>query len=125
MASLTQPLLNGRRLRTQLEVSRAQQEQALLSYKQTLLTAGREVSDALANYRAETQKLQARTKELEALTNAEEYSEELLNNGLANYLEVITARQNALNSELGQVDSQYGQLAAQVELYRALGGGWK
>ena len=125
MASLTQPILNGRRLRTQLEVSRAQQEQALLTYKQTLLTAGREVSDALSNYRAETQKFEARTKELEALTDAEQYSEELLNNGLANYLEVLTARQNALNSELGQVDSQYGQLAAQVDLYRSLGGGWQ
>lgn len=125
MASLTQPILNGRRLRTQLEVSRAQQEQALLSYERTLLTAGREVSDALANYRAETGKLEARTKEMEALMLAEEYSEELLNNGLANYLEVLTARQNALGSELGRVDSQYGQLAAQVDLYRALGGGWQ
>jgi len=48
-----------------------------------------------------------------------------LNNGLANYLEVLTARQNALNSELSYVDSQYGQLSAIVELYRALGGGWK
>ncbi len=124
-ASLTQPLINGRRLRTQLEVARAGQQQALLSYKKILLTAGREVSDALSNYRAETDKLEARTKELDAYAKAEEYSEELLNNGLANYLEVLTARQNALNSELGLVDSQYGQLSAMVDLYRALGGGWK
>ena len=55
----------------------------------------------------------------------EDYSEELLNNGLANYLEVLTARQNALNSELNLVDSQYSRLSAIVELYRALGGGWK
>lgn len=125
MASLTQPVLNGRRLRTQVEVARAQQEQALLSYKKTLLIAGREVSDALSNYQAETDKLRARSKEMEAYSTAEEYSEELLNNGLANYLEVLTARQNALNSELGLVDSQYGQLSAMVDLYRALGGGWK
>ena len=125
MASLTQPVINGRRLRTQLEVARAGQQQALLSYKKTLLTAGREVSDALSNYRAETDKLEARAKELDAYAKAEEYSEELLNNGLANYLEVLTARQNALNSELGLVDSQYGQLSAMVDLYRALGGGWK
>src|SRR6056297_1589606 len=125
VGSLTQPLINGRQLRTQMEVAKAQQEQALLNYKQALLTAGREVSDALYTYEAETQKLEARAKELEAYSLAEDYSEELLNNGLANYLEVLTARQNALNSELNFVDSQYAQLSAVVELYRALGGGWK
>lgn len=125
VGSLTQPIFNGRRLRTQMEVAKAQQEQALLSYKKTLLTAGREVSDALYTYSAETEKLEARSKELEAYSTAEDYSEELLNNGLANYLEVLTARQNALSSELSYVDSQYGQLNAMVELYRALGGGWR
>ena len=125
IGSLTEPIFNGRRLRTQMEVAKAQQEQALLSYKKTLLTAGREVSDALYTYNAESEKLTARSKELEAYSTAEDYSEELLNNGLANYLEVLTARQNALNSELSYVDSQYGQLNAIVELYRALGGGWK
>ena len=125
IGSLTQPIFNGRRLRTQMEVAKAQQEQALLNYKQALLTAGREVSDALYTYDAETKKLEARSKELDAYATAEGYSEELLNNGLANYLEVLTARQNALNSELNYVDSQYAQLSAIVELYRALGGGWK
>ena len=124
-ASLTQPIFNGRRLRTQMEVAKARQEQALLGYRQILLIAGREVSDALYTYDAETQKLEARSRELEAYTIAEDYSEELLDNGLANYLEVLTARQNALNSELNYVNSQYAQLTAIVELYRALGGGWK
>ncbi|WP_437396212.1 efflux transporter outer membrane subunit [Flagellimonas lutimaris] len=125
VGSLTQPIFNGRRLRTQMEVVKTQQEQALLSYKQALLTAGREVSDALYTYDAETKKLEARSKEFGAYATAENYSEELLNNGLANYLEVLTARQNALNSELNYVDSQYAQLSSIVELYRALGGGWK
>ena len=125
VGSLTQPLFNQRKLRTQLEVARAQQEQALLNYKKSLLTAGQEVSNALYNYEAETKKLSAREKELDSYVLAEDYSEELLNNGLANYLEVLTARQNALNSELNLIDSKYGQLSATVELYRALGGGWQ
>lgn len=125
IGSLTQPIFNGRQLRTQVEVAKAKQQQALLAYKQALLTAGREVSDALYTFEAETKKLEARSKELDAYTKAEDYSEELLNNGLANYLEVLTARQNALNSELNYVDSKYAQLSAIVELYRALGGGWK
>jgi outer membrane protein TolC len=56
-------------------VAKAQQEQSLLFFKETLLVAGREVSDALSDYRAETLKL-------EAYSIAEAYSEELLNNGL-------------------------------------------
>ena len=125
IGSLTQPILNGRKIRTQYEVAKAQQEKALLSYKKTLLVAGKEVSDALYGYEAESRKIEAYTKELEAYTLAESYSEELLNNGLANYLEVLTARQNALNSELNYINAQYGQLDAIVTLYRALGGGWK
>ena len=125
VGSLTQPLFNQRKLRTQLEIARAQQEQALLNYKKSLLTAGQEVSNALYNYEAETKKLSAREKELDSYVLAEDYSEELLNNGLANYLEVLTARQNALNSELNLIDSKYGQLSATVELYRALGGGFR
>ncbi|MFC4095631.1 efflux transporter outer membrane subunit [Euzebyella saccharophila] len=125
VGSLTQPLFNQRKLRTQLEAAKAQQEQALLNYRKSLHTAGQEVSNALYNYEAETKKLAAREKELDSYSLAEDYSEELLNNGLANYLEVLTARQNALNSELNLIDSKYGQLSATVELYRALGGGWQ
>lgn len=125
LANLTQPLLNGRRLKTQLRVSQARQEQAALDFQKTLLIAGREVSDALYDLHAQTAIAAARHHEMEALALAEDYSEELLNYGLANYLEVLTARQNALNTELRYVDAQYGRLKAMVELYRALGGGWR
>ncbi len=125
IGSVTQPILNKRKIRTQYEVAKAQQEQALLNYKKSLLTAGQEVSKALFDYRAETEKIAARGKELSAYSLAEYYSVELLNNGLANYLEVLTARQNALTSELNYIDSQYGQLNAVVTLYQALGGGWR
>lgn len=124
-ASLAQPLLNGRKIRTQYEVSRAQQEQALLNYKKALLIAGKEVSDALYSYAAESKKIEMREKELQSYSLAETYSEQLLNNGLANYLEVLTARQNALNSELNLIDAQFGQMHAIVSLYEALGGGWR
>lgn len=124
-ASLAQPLLNGRKIRTQHEVSKARQEQALLNYKKTLLIAGKEVSDALYSYGAESNKIGMREKELQANTLAETYSEQLLNNGMANYLEVLTARQNALNSELNLISAQLGQMNAVIALYEALGGGWR
>ncbi|MCX2680584.1 TolC family protein [Galbibacter sp. EGI 63066] len=125
VAGLTQPVLNGRRIRTQYEVSKAQQEQALLNYKKALLTAGREVSDALYDYEAASEKITIREKEFEAYNKAAEYSAELLDHGMANYLEVLTARENALNSELNLVNTKFERLNAIVTLYQALGGGWQ
>ena len=122
---LSQPIFNQRKIKTQYEVSKAKQEQALLNFKKSLLVAGNEVSNALFAYHNETQKFQYREKEVEALRNAESNSEELLKNGYANYLDLLTARQSALNAELNVIDSKLQQLLTVVNLYEALGGGWK
>lgn len=125
VGSLAQPIFNKRRIRTEYEVSQARQEQAKLNFQYALLNAGREVSDALYAFQYNTDKIEVRTQELEAYTDATRYSELLLDNGLVNYLEVIIARQNSLNSQINLIDARFNQLAAVVELYRALGGGWK
>ena len=125
VGGLTQPVFNQRKIKTQYEVSKAQQEQALLRFKKSLLVAGNEVSNALFAYHAETQKFEYRQNEVEALRNAESNSEELLKNGYANYLDLLTARQSALNAELNVIDSKLQQLLTVVNLYEALGGGWK
>lgn len=125
VGGLTQPIFNQRKIRTQYEVSRVQQEQALLNFKNTLLVAGKEVSEALYSYHAETEKFQYRKNEVEALRRAESNSEELLNNGYANYLDLLTARQSELTAELSIIDTKLQQLLSLVNLYKSLGGGWK
>ncbi|AIY12452.1 efflux transporter outer membrane subunit [Cellulophaga baltica] len=125
VSGLTQPLLNQRKLKTQKEVALANQESSLLNFKKTLLVAGSEVSNALYTYEAETKKFEFRKNEVEALRTAEANSEELLKNGYANYLDLLTARQSALSAELNIIDSKLQQLVAIVDLYEALGGGWK
>lgn len=125
VGGLTQPIFNQRKIRTQYEVAKVQQEQALLNFKKSLLTAGNEVSNALFTYNSETKKFEFRQKEVEALRHAERNSEELLKNGYANYLDLLTARQSALNAELNVIDSKLQQLISIVNLYEALGGGWK
>lgn len=122
---LMQPIINGRKIRTQYEVSQAQQEQARLDFKFAILNAGKEVSDAMYSYEAATEKIDVKEKEYEAYSLSTDYSEELLNNGLANYLEVLRARENALNSSLDLVSAKNNQLQAVVDLYEALGGGWQ
>ncbi len=125
VGGLTQPIFNQRKIKTQYEVNKAQQEQALLNFKKSLIVAGSEVSNALFSYHAETKKFEFRQKEVEALRLAETNSEILLNNGYANYLDLLTARQSALSAELNVIDNKLQQLLTIVNLYEALGGGWK
>lgn len=125
LSGLTQPIFNGRRIRTQYEVSKAQQEQAKLNFKFIVLNASKEVSDALYTYEAASEKIRIKQKELEAYQLANDYSEELLEYGLANYLEVLRARENALNSSLDVINSKNSRFQAIINLYEALGGGWR
>ena len=125
ITGLTQPIFNQRQIRTKFEISKANQEKAYLQFEQSLLTAGKEVSDALAQYNNETYKLTVREKQVDALNKATDYSDELLTYGLANYLEVLTVKDNALNAELSLIDNRYQQYKAVIQLYRALGGGWQ
>ncbi|MFD1550833.1 TolC family protein [Putridiphycobacter roseus] len=125
VGGLTQPILNQRRLKTEKEVALANQEQALLQFKKTLLIAGNEVSNALFSYQSETKKIAFRENEVNALRTAEQNSEALLKSGLANYLDLLTARQSALSAEINSINTKLQQLGAIVNLYEALGGGWK
>lgn len=127
IGNLTQPLFNKRKIRTQYEVAKARQAEAKYNFKKALLSASKEVSDALYSYKSEQERYEIRKMEVRALSDAVSYSEELLNNGYANttYLEVLTARGNALSSEINLIDSKFKQLNSIVELYKALGGGWK
>ncbi len=122
---LTQPLFNRRSNITRLKVSQAQQKEALLSFQNTLLTAGQEVSNAMSFYETAQEKIIVRSNQLSALEKSVEYSQELLRSGFANYTEVLNAQQNLLSARLSGVNDHLQQLQAVVNLYRALGGGWR
>lgn len=124
-AGLTQPIFNRRLLRTNLAVSQAQQEAALYGFQNSLLVASQEVSNAYSLHQHAAEKTKIRSNQLNALTKSVEYTQELLTNGFANYTEVITARQSLLAAQLGRVTDKLQQMQAVVNLYRALGGGWK
>ncbi|WP_018629689.1 efflux transporter outer membrane subunit [Niabella aurantiaca] len=123
--SLLQPILNKRQIRTQYEASQANQQIAYNSYKKTILNAAKEVSDALFSYDAQLKLINFKKQEYQEYDSATRYSQELVNNGMGNYLDVITAMTNKLQAELNYVDAKYGKLNAIIQLYKALGGGWK
>ncbi|WP_185204490.1 TolC family protein [Chryseobacterium sp. C3] len=125
VAGLAQPLLNKRAIRTNYEVSLANQETAYLNFRKAILTAGKEVSDAIRVYSVQDQYIDLKQKELVNYKNSVNYSQELVNYGMANYLEVLNASVNSLNAELNIANAQYSKMKAGIELYQALGGGWK
>ena len=125
-AGLTQPIFNQGINKARLKTARAQQLEALYSFQQTLLVAGQEVSNALYAYQTAIDKDSARGKQIAALTKSVDYTEQLLRYSSAtNYIDVLTSEQSLLAAQLSGVDDRLQQLQAIVNLYRALGGGWR
>lgn len=123
--SLLQPITNKRQIKTQYEVAKANQEIAFNNYKQTILTAAKDVSNALFSYDAQQKLIEIKQQEFMQYDTAVIYSQQLVKNGMGNYLDVITAMQNSLTAELSFVNAKYGKLSNIVQLYRSLGGGWR
>ena len=123
--NITQPVFEGGRLRSGFRLSRAQYQEAVLTYQQTAQNALEQVSNALIA----TQKDREFRKQQEMLTAAaqrtDQLSEVLYQNGGASYLQVLTAETNYFSAELNLVQAQLNERLAVVQLYQSLGGGWQ
>jgi len=125
IGGLVQPILNKKINATRLKVAQAQQEEALIIFRNILLKAGQEVQNALGSYNSSVQKIALRKLQLEALVKSVDFTKELLTYGSATYIEVLNAQTSLLSAQLNRVNDRLQQLNATVTLYRALGGGWK
>ena len=121
--SLVQPLINNRSLTTQYEIAKIEKEKAVLQFRQSVLAAVGEVSNALVQIEKLKTQVKLAEERVNALQNAIKNSNLLFNSGLANYLEVITAQNSLLQSELELATLNRDQHIAISELYRSLGGG--
>ncbi|OMQ07794.1 efflux transporter outer membrane subunit [[Flexibacter] sp. ATCC 35103] len=126
IGGLTQPLFNQGLNKARLTTAQSRQVQALNNFQQSLLVAGQEVSNALYAYEMAVEKEDSREKQIEALTKAVDFTQQLLEYSSAtNYTDVLTSEQNLLAAQLSGVNDNLQKLQAVVDLYRALGGGWK
>jgi outer membrane protein, multidrug efflux system len=123
--SLVQPLLQRRELKTNYEVAKINREKSVIQFRQQVLLAVGEVSDALVTLDKLNQQQQIASGRTQTLQQATKNANMLFKNGMANYLEVITAQSNVLQSELELASIKRAQLNATVDLYRSLGGGWE
>ena len=123
--SLTQPLFEHKQLKTQYEVALVDREKTVLQFRQSVLNAVGEVSDALVKIEKLKSQQAIAADRVNTLNQATANANLLFRNGLANYLEVITAQSNVLQSQLELATIKRDELSAVSELYRSLGGGWK
>ncbi|MES2134521.1 MAG: TolC family protein [Bacteroidota bacterium] len=125
VGGITQPLFQHRRIKTQYKVAKIDREKAVLQFRQTVLNAVGEVSDALIKAEKLDEQQLIASKRVGTLQEATQNAVLLFKSGMANYLEVISVQGSVLQSELDLATIKYGQLHARIDLYRALGGGWK
>jgi len=124
-ASVTQPIFEGGRLKSNVRLAEAQHEQILLTYQQTIQGAFRDVSNGLVAYRKNREFRIQQEHLLESAQDAARLSEVRFKAGTTDYLEVLTNETNAFSAELGLAQAQANELVALVQLYQALGGGWQ
>jgi len=126
IGGLTQPIFNQGLNKMRLTTAQSQQLQAYNNFQQSLLVAGQEVSNALYSYEMAVEKQESREKQIAALEKAVDFTQQLLEYSSAtNYTDVLTSEQNLLSAQLSGINDNLQKLQAVVNLYRALGGGWK
>lgn len=122
LASLTQPIFAGGKLRAQVKNAKADQEKAKLEFEQALLDAGSEVYEYFNDCQAAGQKAVCIETQVNALQEAYNATSELMMNGTNTYLEVLTAQESLLTAQLAQVENRFESIQALINLYTALGG---
>ncbi|RYG17155.1 MAG: efflux transporter outer membrane subunit [Chitinophagaceae bacterium] len=126
VGGLTQPIFAKGANKARLTTAQANQQIAFYTFQQTLLTGGQEVSNALYAYQTAAEKEETRAKQIASLTKAVDFTKELLRYSSAtNYTDVLTSEQSLLTAQLSGINDRLQKLQSVVELYRALGGGWK
>lgn len=123
--AVAQPLLQHRQLKTQYKVALVDREKTVLQFRQSVLNAVGEVSDALVKIEKLKTQQGIIADRVSTLQKATSNANLLFRNGQATYLEVITAQSNVLQSELDLATVKNARLNAVSDLYRSVGGGWK
>ncbi|WP_430406324.1 efflux transporter outer membrane subunit [Fluviicola sp.] len=126
IGGLTQPIFNRGQNKARLRTAKADQQIAFYNFQDVILRSGMEVSNALYAYQNATERERIRKMQIESLTVAVENTQELISNRSGtNYTDVLSSEQNLIAAQMNGINDKLDQLQSVVNLYRALGGGWK
>jgi multidrug efflux system outer membrane protein len=122
--SVNQPIFTGGTLTGQLQVSEAQQRQALYAYQQAIQTAFSEVENSLVDQGKTREQAAAQSRQVEALGRYAYLARLRYDNGYTSYIEVLDAERSLFQAQLQLAQTQSQLYFALINLYKALGGGW-
>lgn len=125
LGSLVQPVFALGKLKANLKISKLSQEDITQQYVQTVINAGNQVNEALADCQAAREKDVYYKRQIQVLQDAYNGTHELMDNGKASYLEVLSAQEGLLSAQLSESTNLYNGSRALIALYIALGGGAK
>src|SRR5260370_153300 len=123
--SVSQPVFQGGALRSQLRLARANWQETVLSYEQTVQNALEQVSNSLVASQKDREFREQQELLTQAAQQTDQLSEVLYKNGGASYLQVLTSETNYFSAELNLVQTQVNERLALVQLYQSLGGAWQ
>jgi multidrug efflux system outer membrane protein len=122
---ITQPIFTAGRLRGNLRSAESQQRQSLIAYKQAIQLAFRDVSDALISYQKYYEVRKAQEESVQDLSDSVATSLKRYRGGIATYLEVLDNQRSLFSAQLTLAQDRGNEFQSVVQLYKALGGGWK
>ena len=123
--SILAPIFQGGRLTAQADAAGAQRDQAAFAYRRTALTAFREVEDALAAVKRIDEQILFARSQRDALAEGLRLATNRYREGYSPYLEQLDAQRGLLGAELSLIQLQADALSARIQLFQAMGGGWR
>jgi NodT family efflux transporter outer membrane factor (OMF) lipoprotein len=124
-STLSMPLFNWGSIQANIASKKAQHDEALLAYRSTVLTAFKEVEDALVSYTQQQNKRRSLQQAVTSSQLAVTLSKELYGKGLTSFLDVLVAERALFQAQRELVESDAAISSQLVALYKALGGGWQ
>lgn len=118
-------IFDAGRIRANIRLQNARQEESLANYEQTVLAAFEDVETALTAYAHEQLRRESLSQAVKANKQAEELAEQLYRNGLADFLRVLESQRSLYESQDELIQSDQTVSANLIALYKALGGGWQ
>ena len=123
--SLSEPIFDAGRLRSNYHLSQAQEQEMLLDYQKTILNALKDVSDSLVGYKETRERREQQAALVVSAADAVRLARLRYSGGNTSYLEVLTTDTDLYDAQLQLAQSQEQEAASLVQLYAALGGGWQ
>ena len=123
LGSLFQPIFQSGALKANLDIAKAQEKEAEIGFRQTLIDAGIEVNDAIMAVKSAQAKTENYALQVSHLQDAVQSTQLLMKHGSTTYLEVLTAQQSLLSAQISQIANRLTEISSCISLYQALGGG--